>query len=73
MRNPPPDPYRERLELLRRLAWLEAQKAQRSANRLTLLTNHLDLLLRELGAAAGECDHAESSEPHPNRNRSATG
>lgn len=55
MPPPPPTPYLEQLQLLRRLAWQEAQKAQRSANRLTLLTNHLDLLLREMRAT----DHAE--------------
>lgn len=73
MRRPPPDPYLEQLQLLRRLAWLEAQKAQRSANRLTLLTHHLDLLLREWGAAAGECDHADSPEACSNRSRTAHG
>lgn len=52
------DPHLERLELLRRLAWQEARIAQRSANRLTLLTNHLDLLLRDLRAT--EAEHANT-------------
>ena len=52
-RTPPPyDPFREQVELLRRFAHREAQRAQTTANRLIVITSHLDLLLSELREAA---------------------
>lgn len=44
----------EQTARLRRLAWQEAKRAQRTANRLTLLTTQLDLLLRELRSERAE-------------------
>lgn len=62
--NPPLDPYREQIEQMRRLTWQEAQRAQKCANRLTVLTSYIDLLLCEMRAATmpqTEAAHAEST------------